>query len=255
MTRILILGAILLAVLRVGPAQAGEADLHVVYLERPPYYWTDNGTPRGFLLELTQRIFALAGVSADYTPHPPNRILDEVRNDSLHICSIGWFRTPERETFASFSLPIYRDRPMVLLTTVENAERVSRHRTLREVFSDSSLIMAQMASFSYGEAIDRLQRETLVRNLTVTTSQKVLPRLILQGRASYMLVAPEEISVLLRSAEVDPARFASVSVEDIPAGNLRYLMFSRSVSGSIRDRINSAIGVLTDQNALLNPQP
>ena len=142
---------------------------------------------------------------------------------------------------------------MVILSTVDTAAHISRHRTLRDVFADTSLIMAQVASFSYGEAIDRLQKEMLGRNLTVSSSQKVLPRLILQGRASYMLVAPEEIPTLLESAGVDPERFASVDMEDIPAGNLRYLMFSKSVPEAVLGRVNTAISALTDQNALLNP--
>lgn len=249
-----LVAAVMLACACAAGALAAEGpDLHVVYLERPPYYWTDNGRPKGFLLDLTRRVFDRAGVSAVYASHPSSRILEELRDNRLALCSIGWFRTSEREAFATFSLPIYRDRPMVILTTVDTAARIRRHGSLRDVFADSDLIMAQVAGFSYGEAIDRLQREMLVRNLTVSSSQKVLPRLILQGRAGYMLVAPEEVPVLLESAGVDPGRFASLTMEDIPVGNLRHLMFSRSVPDDVLGRINAAIADLTDQDALLNP--
>lgn len=253
-----LLATLMLAAALLFPAQAraGENNataLHVVYLERPPYYWTVNGQPGGFLLNLTRRILDAAGVQADYSPHPASRILEEIRGDRVPICSIGWFRTSERESFARFSLPIYRDRPLVLLTTTDKAALFKRHRTLREVFADTSLVMAQVASFSYGEAIDRMQKEILVRNLTVSTTQQVLPRLILHGRASYMLVAPEEVPTLLSSAGVDPDRFVSLSMDDIPAGNLRYLMFSKSLPESTLQRINAAIEGLTDQNGLLNP--
>lgn len=256
MTRRAALLALLCLLACIPAAAAGNAvDLHVVYLERPPYYWTEKGQPRGFLLGLTRQILERAGVAASFEQHPPNRIMEEIRNNRSQVCSIGWFKTTERESFALFSLPIYRDRPLVLLTTEETAPQIRRHRTLRDVFADTSLIMAQVASFSYGEAVDALLKEVNVRSLTVSSSQKVLPKLILQGRASYMLVAPEEIPTLLRLAEVDSDRFISLDMEGIPAGNLRHLIFSRSVPESTVALINSAIADLTDQNALRNPKP
>lgn len=254
-TALLVLFALLGSVLAT-PAAAGNAtDLRVVYLERPPYYWTENGQPRGFLLGLTRQILDRAGVPASFSQYPPNRIMEEIRSDREPTCSIGWFKTSERETFARFSLPIYRDQPPVLLTTTDKAHLFGRHKTLRDVFADHSLVMAQVASFSYGEAVDRMQKEILVRSLTVSSSQKVLPKLILQGRASYMIVAPEEVPTLLRLAEVDAGSFTTLPLEDIPAGNLRYLICSRSVPESTLERINAAIAALTDQDALAAPKP
>jgi polar amino acid transport system substrate-binding protein len=232
---------------------ASNADLQVVYLERPPYYFTDKGQPRGFLFSLTRKILDRAGVTATYAQQPPNRILAELRSDQQPICSIGWFKTTEREGFANFSLPIYRDMPMVLLTTVDKRDAVGRHRTLQDVFSDTSLVMAQVASFSYGQTIDRMLAEIIVRNLTVSSTQKVLPRLILEGRASYMIVAPEEVDMLLRSAGVPADRFVTLELQDVPPGNLRYLIFSKGVPADTLQRVNAAISALTDQDALLNP--
>ena len=254
-TALLALFALLGSLLPTTVAAGNSTELHVVYLERPPYYWTENGQPRGFLLALTRQILDRAGIQASFSQQPPNRIMEEIRNDRAPICSIGWFKTPERETFASFSLPIYRDRPLVLLTTADRAHLFSRHKTLRDVFADHSLVIAQVASFSYGEAVDRMQKEIVVRSLTVSSSQKVLPKLILQGRASYMLVAPEEVPTLLRLAEVDADRFTVLTMEDIPAGDLRYLIFSEAVPETARERIDAAIADLTDQGALLNPKP
>ncbi len=238
-----------------GATEPGPLDLKVVYLERPPYYWTENGQPRGFLLELTQKIFERAGITASYMPVPPNRILAELRENKFPACSIGWFKNPERESYAQFSLPIYRDRPLVLLTTKDRAGNFRRHDRLEDVFRDPTLVLAQVDSFSLGETVDRLQKQILVRNLTVSSSQSVLPRLILEGRASYMLVAPEEVPTLLRSANVDPEHFTTLTMADIPTGNLRHLIFSAAVPMEALDRINAAIRVLTDQDALLAQDP
>lgn len=235
-----------------GPA---EAALKVAYLERPPYYWTDNGQPAGFLLLLTRKIFDLAGISAAFTPAPPNRILSDLRADRLPLCSIGWFKNPERESYAKFSLPIYRDRPLVILTSRDRAASFRQHDRLQDVFADPFLVLARVASFSYGETVDRLLERVPARNLTVSTAQSVLPRLILEGRVSYMLVAPEEVPTLLRSAGVDPEKFVQLTMRDIPAGNLRHLIFSARVSDETLRKVNAAIKVLTDQDALLSPEP
>ena len=246
---------LLLALLLIplGGAAAEDPELKVAYLERPPYYWSENGQPRGFLLDLTRHILEQASVPASFAPLPPSRILEEIRNDHSPWCSIGWFRTPERETFAKFSLPIYRDKRIVLLTTRDKAGLFGGHRTLREVFLDRSLIMAQMASFSYGAFVDALQQETLARTMTVSTTTNVLPRLIAQNRAHYMLLAPEEVPTLLASANVDPGLFVTLGMDDIPPGNLRFLMFSRCVPDETIARIDAAIAALTNQEAILDP--
>lgn len=245
---------VLLAPFFVWALDSAEPDIKVAYLERPPYYWTDNGQPRGFLLELTQRILRLAGIRTAYAPAPPNRIIADLREDREPICSIGWFRNPERERYARFSLPIYRDRPLVILTTKDRAANFRNHDRLQDVFGDPSLVLAQVASFSFGEAVDGLLEKTPARSLTVSSGQSVLPRLILEGRVSYMLVAPEEVPTLLQSANVDPGLFVQLTMRDTPAGNLRHLIFSARVSEDMLRKVNAAIKVLTDQEALLSPE-
>ena len=252
-------GTALLFLLLALPAQeAGstlawaEETMKVAYLERPPYYWTQNGQPKGFLLELTQHIFKLAGIDAVYMPVPPNRIISELRTNTSPICSIGWFKNHERESFARFSLPIYRDRPLVVLTTKDRAEYIRQYDRLEDIFRDTSLVLAIMDSFSLGEELDQLQKMILPRTLTISTTQSVLPRLIQEGRAAYMLVAPEEVPNLLRSANVDPELFVKLTMRDIPPGNLRHLIFNAGMPDDSLKSVNAAIMTLTDQDALLD---
>jgi polar amino acid transport system substrate-binding protein len=248
----LLLG-IMLTLLMPWPCLAQETPLKVAYLERPPYYWTNGEEPNGFLLQLTRQILDRAEVPATFAALPPNRILDELRQNTSPFCSIGWFKTSERETFATFSLPIYRDKPLVVLTLKTSLHRFSTYRTVRQLFGDLDLIMAQMASFSYGEALDRLRNQSLGPTMTISTSQSVLPRLIAQGRASYMLVAPEEIPTLLDSAGVNADLFATLPMDDVPVGNLRHLMFSKNVPETVLNRINAGIAELTNQDSLVGP--
>mgnify|MGYP004705633579 CR=1 FL=1 len=43
-------------------------------------------------------------------------------------------------------------------------------------------------------------------------------------------------------------------MRDTPAGNLRHLIFSARVSEDMLRKVNAAIKVLTDQEALLSPE-
>ena len=215
--------------------------LAVSYLERPPYYHTVQGRAGGFLIELSKKIFQDAGVEVIFERMPPKRIMKEIKDARNVHCSVGWFKKPEREEFATFSLPIYQDRPVTILTTKKQKHLFASHTTLREVFSDKSLIMATMSAFSYGSYIDQLMKDASPKTHEISSKQNLLPKLIMKGRAAYILAAPEEVETLVRSAGLSPDDFVSITMPDIPLGNRRYLMFSRGVSDEIVERINTSV--------------
>src|SRR5690606_3099630 len=99
--------------------------LPVYYIEKPPYYHSIAGEPTGFLLERTRAIFSDAQIPLRFEARPAKRILLEMEQNREPICSIGWFRTPQREAFALFSLAIYRDETMTVLTRATLAEQVA----------------------------------------------------------------------------------------------------------------------------------
>ena len=172
---------------------------------------------------------------------PPNRIILEIKKTENFYCSIGWFKNPDRENFAKFSLPIYQNKPVVILTNKKQRHLFSPYKTLKEVFSDKSLIMATMSAFSYGTFIDKLMKDDFPKTHEISSKQELLPTLIMSGRVAYMLIAPEEIEALVRSPGLNPADFVSVTMSDIPTGNKRYLMFSKGVSDGIIERINLSV--------------
>ncbi|MDO4767198.1 MAG: transporter substrate-binding domain-containing protein [Pseudomonadota bacterium] len=233
------------------PALARGDELTVAYFDHPPYSYAENGQAAGILVDLTRNILKEAGIPATFVSMPPNRILEKIRSGRKDFCAVGWFKTPERERYASFSLPIYRDRGMVILTTARKAPKLRRHSTLRSLFKDHSLTLGQVEALSLGESVDQLRKETRVPTLPVTTRQGVLLRLIALNRASYMLAAPEEVSALLQAADVPSEQFTILSMDGMPWGNLRYLMYSSNISPGMLDRINAAISNLVEIQSLL----
>ena len=225
------------------PASLTAAEpLTITYFERPPYYYTNSaGVPAGFLLERTKNAFQEAGIEVNYLSSTPYRIIYILRHALTPTCSIGWFKTAERELFAKFSTPIYRDQSLLLLTSRNRKEQFAKLKTLREVFGDRHLIMARMSEFSYGTFVDRLLGELVPKSRFFTGEQKDLLQAIATGQASYMLVAPEEIDMLTRAAGLPAADFATFKLQDMPAGNLRYLMCNQAVDDSLLFQVNRAI--------------
>ncbi len=226
--------------------------LEIFYFERPPYYYTTKsgasggatGGASGFLIELTRNIFQDAGVAVVFKTLPPKRIMLEIKKVGGKKGSVGWFKNPDREKFAKFSRPIYQNLPVVILTLDKLRPQFSRYDSLRSVLADSSLTLARISSFSYGQYIDTQIRLHQPKVHEIIADQSLLPKLIVTGRADYMLTAPEETVSLVRSAGFRPDTFISLRMSDIPVGNFRYLIFSKGVDDDTIEKINRSIDKL-----------
>ncbi|MEA1921386.1 MAG: transporter substrate-binding domain-containing protein [Pseudomonadota bacterium] len=229
------------------PSNGNSAPLTIFYFERPPYYFTDQGQAAGFLIDLSRKIFQDAGIDVAFRFLPPARIIQTIKNAKTPHGSIGWFKKTEREKFAKFSLPIYQNQPIVLLTSRKLKKLIIVYDTLQQVFSDKTLVIGQMSSFSYGPFVDELLTRISPNRLTIATQQSTLVKLINRGRISYMLVAPEEIPNLINSANLTQSDFYTHTLSDIPCGNIRYLIFSQAVPDEVIDRINLSIKKIIPQ--------
>lgn len=222
-------------------ATASEPPLLITLVERPPYYFEDNGVAKGYLLDIARTILQDAGISARFEIRPAKRGLIEIQEGSRPACGLGWIRDQERERFAKFTLPVFRHLPMIALTTPAQAERLRRFPTLRAASEDSTLRLAVIDGLSYGPYLDALLRRMGDHLQRVTLTGVGVMRLVVSGRVDYTLVDQEEMALLFRDGELDPKRFAVVSFHDIPPGHERAFMCSRSVSDDIVLRINAAI--------------
>ncbi len=220
-------------------------ELTVLYFKRPPYYNTTDNKVEGLLIELSKKIFKLADIQPVFIENPPARIMATIKNNKKKVCSIGWFKNEERESFAKFSSPIYQNKPLAILTSVSKQNLFDKHTSIKDVFADRSLILSMINSFSYGKLMDEWINNYAPRSHKIYGNQSLLPRLIISNRASYMLIAPEEIDMMLENAKLDRNLFASISKPDIPQGNKRYLIFSKRIEDKIIIRINNAIKELS----------
>ena len=231
------------------PAYAMGQSLTVSYPERPPYYFTtDKKVPAGSLYELTDKILNEAGIDAQYVSLTIPQIFYVIKYAREPHCSIGWFRTPERELFAKFSEPFFKNNPMVLLTRTALSDRFEEYDRVEQVLADQKLVMAKNVNYSYGQYVDSLLQKLRPKILPSVQTQAELVQAIYHGKADYLLISPEEAEELIRSSKGGKETFTVLSFSDLQRGNERRLMCNQAISDSVLERINDAIDRVTQIN-------
>ena len=221
--------------------EAAAQPLEVLYFERPPYYATVNGQPDGFLVSLTRKILAQAGVTASFLEMPARRILTTIKANQGAVCSIGWFSTPERETYATFSLPIYEDQALMAVFLRSGRVPPAGITRFEELSAETDLALGLNEGYSYGNHVDQLISRMRTPPVKSSGPQEQLMRMLAAGRFDFLLVNPIEIDTLARLAEIPPEDILALELSDMPRGNMRHLMFSKAVSSEIIQRVNETI--------------
>lgn len=221
---------------KVGVAQK----LKLLFFHRPPYYVYDKDGVRGIILNRAIYVLKQAKVEFELELSTPNRIIASFKRGDKNICSPGWFKTKERTRWAKFSLPIYQNSPIVLLTGKWNNGLIKKH-FLSDIFRSRSLTWGRIKNFSYGDVIERYQKEFRPKVVNVDGNQLNLINMLRHKRFSYILISPEEIDFLIASAGYDKRDFLIIHLNDVKEGNKRYLMFSKDISDNLIEKINKTI--------------
>jgi len=224
------------------PVRPGSAEpLDIFYFEYPPYYHQlENQEASGIIVDLARRIFAAAQVEPAFSFVPAKRILHELQSDRP-AASLGWFKTPEREQYAFFSLPIYVNRPVGVFFLRENESRFRPYSTLEGMLQSGQFVLGRVQGFSEGAQLDAMLEKYKGKTLQVAADSVRLLKMLESKRFDFMLVAPEEADTLLEAAQASKKNFMLRAMSDIPQGNLRYIMYSRAVPQDLIRRIDQAI--------------
>jgi polar amino acid transport system substrate-binding protein len=224
------------------PVRSGNAEsLDIFYFEYPPYYHQlENQEASGIIVDLARRIFSAAKVEPTFSFVPAKRILHELQSDRP-AASLGWFKTPEREEFALFSLPIYVNRPVEVFFLREHEGKFRPYSTLEGMLQSGQFVLGRVQGFSEGAELDVMLGKYRDKTVQVATDSVRLLKMLESRRFDFMLVAPEEADVLLEAAQASKEKFMLRAMSDIPHGNLRYIMYSRAVPQDLIRRIDQAI--------------
>ncbi len=217
-----------------------DSDITILYHERPPYYVTGPLGIYGLCVDPVKKALLAADVSADWVKMPAARQLDMVRFKVKNTCAIGWFKNPEREKYAVYSSAIYRDKPMIALARADNPRLVSG-RHLAQTLGDPEVILLRKDGYSYGRFIDEMILKHDPRQKMTAAENIGMLKLVYDGLADYFFISEEEAIELVHTSGLLTENFKLVRFSDMPGGNQRYLLFSKTTDKAIIDRVNAAI--------------
>lgn len=223
------------------PSVSLAQPLGVLYFEYPPYYQTlPDGRATGLIVDLARKVFDKAGVDAEFRFVPVKRILHDIQTGEP-VASLGWFKTPEREEFARFSLPIYVNRPVGVFFLREKEELFRPYETLEALMASGKCSIGRVSGLSDGPQIDAMLAKYPDRIVNVTADSVRLVKMLESGRFDFFLLPPEEIDALLQAAQISPEGFALKAMSDIPWGNSRHIIYSKTVDDALISRVDDAI--------------
>ncbi|SFF77876.1 conserved hypothetical protein [Duganella sp. CF458] len=223
-----------------------QAPLTVAWREKPPYYYFDeNKVAKGFMLDRARQVFAAAGVPAVFVNEPQKRIWANFSHGTPNYCSISWYRLPERESVAQYSVPVHADLPHAVLAVPAVAARIRSHQNLKSLLADKSLTLGVIDGVSYGPELDALIAASTNRVMRRTVETAAMFRMVAVGRADYLFVDREDWNYLrLKFPELQS--LVLIDFADMPPGLKRHIVCSRDVSAETMERLNRAIQARND---------
>ncbi|MCH8622467.1 transporter substrate-binding domain-containing protein [Undibacterium sp. TS12] len=212
----------------------------VAYNERPPYLISNaDGSVSGLTATPVARAFKNAHIDYVWEKEPTNRQLQNIRESLGPYCGVGWFKNPEREKFAKFTKPIYRDQASILVANTDF--KAPGNNLLTDILNRRDIRILVKSQYSYGQYIDALiskMKPTLVQ----TTAENIsMIRMIMANRADFMFISEEEAAYSIEQAGFAPNELQLIHVRDMPEGEKRYLMCNKNVPDEVIEKLNQFI--------------
>jgi polar amino acid transport system substrate-binding protein len=219
---------------------SAEKVIIIYYFHRPPLYLTNNdGSAGGFIVEIVKNIFNEAKIPYQFREVSVKRVEGHLKRGD-YACGIGWFKLPEREDFANFSDPIYRDQSLALIINKRKIGFLPEQATIQQILK-SGLTLGVINGFSYGAWADENISKNQPKVEKIAGDQMNLLNMIAKGRCDYTLMGTEEIAWILQHNKKLVENLTTYKITDAPQGNHRYIMFNKTVDKDIIININAAI--------------
>ena len=149
-------------------------------------------------------------------------------------------KRPEREEFAVFSAPIYKDQPNVIVARKDDA-RFAAPASLQDILADPQLKLVVKTGYSYGATIDGWRQQYRPATEESSGSNEAILNMIANGRNDYVIMAPEEADYLLTRNAPLGFTLRTVTLSDAPEGEQRYLMCSKATPADALARLNAKL--------------
>jgi len=220
---------------------ANAEPVRIGFVERAGYAYVDQGTPKGLLVDIAAKILSAAKVDFSFEALPQQRLVATNKDGTEPVCALGMFKNAERESFAVFTKPIYKNQPIGVLVLTSKKSNFAKFPTVADVVNDPNLTLGEINGFSYGGFVDDLISKMAGKKYTASVTPALLVSMLNAERIDYMFADPEEYEALADAVKVDRSAVTLLHFKDIPEGNQRYLMCSKAVPQATINKINTVI--------------
>jgi len=213
--------------------------IKIQFNQRPPYMWrTDSGVIEGLLVHRTEDIFKSAGIAMVWDITSVNRAWFELSNPTEMTCTIGWFKSPEREKIAKFTKEIYPGQQYVLLARKQIS--FNKNITLENILSMNGIRVLIKNKYSYGMKINSALKKISPTLIASDAENQQMVKLLIANRADFMFSSKEEAQYLLENSDNKESLQIFIP-QHMPIGEKRYIACNKLVTDKLMDRLNSAI--------------
>lgn len=199
-----------------GGARAEEAPAWAVY-DAPPFMIADGPDREAGIFDRIRRLLdeRLDGGPARTLRAPFPRVVSALK-DGAELCFVGGVKTPERETFAAFSLPVAMFYPLrIVVHAPERARFEARGPlSLPALLAERSLRTSVLRDRSLGPGIDALLRAA--GPSPVHSEFREAFRMLLADRLDY-LVEYSAIATYQADSLGQPEGIAALPFAEAPA--------------------------------------
>ncbi|MBV8502099.1 MAG: transporter substrate-binding domain-containing protein [Paucibacter sp.] len=217
--------------------------LKLQIVERPPYLIVKPiGEFGGITVDRSMAAIRLAGIPVELERVPALRQLQRLRLNAEPVCSVGWYKTKEREQFAKFSDPVTQDSPWAAFVNVHF--EVPGDGSVKSILADPHTTVLMKSGYVYGDYLDAQMAVMRAQRQETSADMPALFKMVAAGRAQIAFAPIEEIQYYLASKWLNSTDIKIVTFKEMPEGYKRYLMCSKQVDDELISRFNSALGRL-----------
>jgi uncharacterized protein (TIGR02285 family) len=220
--------------------QSAAAPLILQYDSRPPFLMgRPDGSVDGVVAAPAVAAMRKAGIPIVWRHVSPTRQLANLRANAQAMCSVGFYKTPEREAYARYSKAIYQDAPMIGLAN--SGLSVPPEGSVEQLLAREDVTVLMKQSNVYGPYLDARFAAMKAQRITSYEDYPQLIRLVHLGRVQITFVHEEEAEYYVSGMGYSKSDFRFIHFTGMPAGEKRYIICSRKVDPALMARIDAAL--------------
>lgn len=198
-----------IAFLGIGMTVAEANTIRMVYIEAPPFYFTDkDGRPQGILIELMNQVAKKAGYELEAFSYPAKRMAHKLIDGEADI----WLGVA--------TIPDFEGKTLIgnteLINVVLNVYYIGNKKVLldKKDFSGKSMIV--LRGYSYGGLINYIKDTANRVTYYETGSHASAFKMLKNGRADYLLdysIPADRTMRIVKISGLKSARLSSVPLK------------------------------------------